>query len=150
MLHSRYIVVEDFPDDSTRVVYNGASSIEAQKAMGKSIHEAKADAVIFFSHPISSQVRYPAREKLEIAERAEHAKKAISAEAVTRQQQAALKRANAARLVAEADALEGNPRSAAAAATPESEAETEDLPESGDEKSPSASASKKTKKKNRE
>lgn len=146
MLHSRYIVVEDFPDNTTRVVYNGASSIEAQKAMGKSIDEAQCQAVLLFSHPNANQVRYPAREKQEIIERAEHAKKAINAETVARQREATLKRANAARLISEADALEGKAVQSAilVVAEPEKEAD-QDASSDADDKS--SSTGKKTKKK---
>ena len=106
MLHSRYIVVEDFPDDTSRVIYNGSSSIEAQKAMGESIERAKAQAVLYFAHPHYNQVRYPLQEKIDIQERLRQADQVRNADSVRKTKEAEAKRLKAKELLAQAETLE--------------------------------------------
>ncbi len=106
MLQSRYIVVEDFADNTTKVLYAGSSSIEAQKAMGESVKRQEADCVLFFSHPMHSQIRYPAAEKIAAEERARLAEKQKTAAADAKRLEAAAKREKAKQLSAEAKRLE--------------------------------------------
>lgn len=140
MLHSRYIVVEDYPDDSSRVVYNGASSIEAQKALGISVEKGEAQAVLYFSHPMHNQVRYPLQEKAEVAERARQSELARNAEANRKTLQAQAKRDQAKKLAAEAAALEA--QAAAHLDAPEQTLEPEPAKQDAGESSPDSKPKK--------
>lgn len=136
MLHSRYIVVEDYADDTSKVLYNGSSSIEAQKQMGLSIERAEAQCVLLFSHPHVNQARYPAQEKIEIAQRASQAQDVRNAESIRKAKEVEAKRQVAQKLIAEADELEASLDAAgpAAAATSQGAQEQDSKPKNGKKK----------------
>ena len=107
MLHSRHIVVVDFPDGKTETVYQGADITAAEKAKDKAIREGSAEAVIVFHHPTPGQVRYPIREAQEAKERAQLAESAAAGQTAENRLLAAKHRAEANALLAKADALDG-------------------------------------------
>lgn len=106
MLHSRYIVVEDFPDGKTEVLYNGPDSAKAQAALTASTKRGQADAVILFAHPPTNQLRYPAEEKKTLEERAKAEERTAEQAANAKKIEAAGKREKAKQLTAEAKRLE--------------------------------------------
>lgn len=63
MLHSRHIVVADFPGGKTATVYQGGDWSAAQKAMSAEVAKGEAEAVILFSHPTPTWARYPLQDK---------------------------------------------------------------------------------------
>jgi hypothetical protein len=80
MLHSRHIVVLDFPDGKTETVYNGPSSAEAKDAFDKAIAKCEADTVLLFSHPMPSLIRHPQQEAAAAKERKEFSEVRANAE----------------------------------------------------------------------
>lgn len=76
MLHSRHIVVADFPEGKTLMVYQGADVTAAGKAMAAEVAKGEAEAVLLFSHPMPTSVRYPLQDKAAIQARVLEAKQA--------------------------------------------------------------------------
>jgi len=106
MLHSRHIVVADFPDGRTRTLYQGPDQAAAEKAMELAIARAEAEAVIIFSHPLITRMRLPLQEAAEAERRAEEAE-ALKTAAITKEaQDLAAKKAQHAALTAEIAELE--------------------------------------------
>jgi hypothetical protein len=80
MLHSRHIVVADFTE-KTLTVYQGPDITAANKAMAAEVAKGEAEAVLLFSHPMPTSVRYPLQDKAAIQARADEAKLAEKAAA---------------------------------------------------------------------
>ena len=76
MLHSRHIVVADFPGGSSQTLYQGADPVAAFKAMAEETAKGEAEAVLLFSHPMPTSVRYPLQDKAAAEARAAEAKAA--------------------------------------------------------------------------
>jgi hypothetical protein len=101
MLHSRHIVVADFPGGKTATVYQGADWVSAQEAMAAEVAKGEAEAVCLFSHPLPTTVRYPLQDKAAAAARAEEAEAAKEAEARKAALELEAKKAEVKRLQAE-------------------------------------------------
>lgn len=109
MLHSRHIVVADFPDGTTETLYQGEDALRAEKSMEKACLEAKAEIVLIFHHPPIGRVRYPIQENVDAEQRATQTERLAAAAEEQRKQKAADLREQAKKLTAEAKQLEKAP-----------------------------------------
>jgi len=98
MLHSRHIVVADFPEGRTITLYQGSDSIAAFKAMADETAKGEAEAVLLFSHPMPTSVRYPLQDRAAAEARAAEAKAAVEREAAKETEALEAKKAEVKRL----------------------------------------------------
>ena len=106
MLHSRYIIVADFPGGKTVTVYQGADCVAADRAFAKAIEEGKAEAVVEFCHPMPNRVRHPLQEISAAEDRAKEGERREASERDARRIAGEGKRAQAEALLLEAEKLD--------------------------------------------
>jgi hypothetical protein len=74
--------------------------------MASAIAKGRAEAVLLFSHPMHSQIRYPLQEIADASERERHAEELKNAGVTAKKAEASAKRDKAKQLTAEAKRLE--------------------------------------------
>jgi hypothetical protein len=119
--HNRFIVVADWPDGHSEVLYNGPDVTQSAKAMQTVISVGEAEVVLEFSHPVANRTRYPLHERLMIEAQTKASENRAEAEQNAAKIKAQIKREQAAKLLAEADLL--HPAEAIAAIPAETESE---------------------------
>ena len=107
MLHTRHIVVADFPNGTTRTLYQGPDAAAADRELERCVNEAKADQVLVFNHPIAARVRQPLQEAIDIARQAEESKNRQTLAAVKAAADLAQLKAERARLESAIKKIEG-------------------------------------------